>query len=103
MVNDSRSLSVGSDVVNESRSLSVGLMWLMTLDLFHHSFTHLPNKFLIYIYIINENQNGTNLICMLKACIRFILSSSFIRSNVCSSSNIYILTKSYDRTPKTLR
>ena len=49
-------------------------------------------------FIVNENQNGIKLICILKrntamSCMRYILSSGFIRSNACSSSNIATQTQ----------
>ena len=79
--NDSPSvaLSVGPDVVNDSRSFSTA----------YHIPSH-PNKF--PRFTVNENHNGINLMCILKGnstmdCIRFILNSSFIRSNVSFSSH----------------
>ena len=73
---------------NDSRSvaLSVGL------DLFHRS--PIPIDPISFF----DLQNAINLICKLKGnkrmvCIRYILSSSVIRSNTCSSMNIATYTQ----------
>ena len=51
-------------------------MWLRTLDLFHR-LPHAHSPYKLLRFLINENQNGINLICILKgentmACIRYI-------------------------------